>query len=191
MEKRTTWIVPPRSSRTRTRSQSAYGDKRVTDWRKNVRDSPGRYGLGVAGTVQPAVAEARVLGLEQLIQMALERSPELKKANQDIAVALSDLDQATAAQWAQIDMVGVGGIIDNAKRPIVKVSPTPGPDGLLRGRIEANDKAAGLWAIWQVGIHHFSTIIYLWQDWPSQECRGGCRGRAARRQRQNARRSDC
>ena len=92
---------------------------------------------------QPAVPGARVLGLEQLIRMALERSPELKKANQDIAVALSDLDQAKAAQWAQIDVVGLGGLIDDAKAPIVKVSPTPGPDGLLQGRIEANENAEG------------------------------------------------
>lgn len=92
---------------------------------------------------QPAVAGARVLGLEQLILMALERSPELKKAHQDIAAALSDLDQAKAAHWAQIDVVGVGGLIDDAKAPIVKVSRTPGPDGFLQGRIEANEKAEG------------------------------------------------
>jgi outer membrane protein len=92
---------------------------------------------------QPARAHARMLGLEQLIQMALERSPELKKANQGIAAALSDVDQATAAQWAQIDLIGVGGMIDDAKQPIVKVAPTPGPDGFLRGRIEANEQANG------------------------------------------------
>src|SRR5512134_2488236 len=89
---------------------------------------------------QPAVARAGRFGLEQLIRMALERSPELKKAHQDIAAALSDLDQAKAAHWAQIDVVGMGGLIDDAKAPIVKVSPTPGPDGFLSGRIEANDK---------------------------------------------------
>src|SRR5215471_2702933 len=81
----------------------------------------------------------RVLGLDQLVQMALERSPELKQADQDIAVAVSDLDQASAAQWAQLDVTAVGGFIDNAKKPVVVVSPTPGADGLLRGRIEKKD----------------------------------------------------
>jgi outer membrane protein TolC len=84
-------------------------------------------------------AEApRVLGLDQLVQMALARSPELKQVDEDIAVAVSDLDQARAAQWAQLDVTAVGGIIDNAKTPVVVVSPTPGADGLLRGRIEKN-----------------------------------------------------
>jgi outer membrane protein TolC len=84
-----------------------------------------------------------VLGLTQLIDMALSRSPELKRATQDIAIALSDLTQATAAQGAQVDVVGVGGIIDNTKRPIVEVSPTPDQDGVLRGQIKENDKAHG------------------------------------------------
>jgi outer membrane protein TolC len=89
-------------------------------------------------------AEApRVLGLDQLVQMALEYSPELKQADQDIAVAVSDLDQARAAQWAQFDVTAVGGFVDNAKKPVVVVSPTPGADGLLQGRLEKNRDADG------------------------------------------------
>jgi outer membrane protein TolC len=96
--------------------------------------------LGCLCLLAPSVgAEVpRVLGLDQLVQMALERSPELKQADEDIAGAVSDLDQAKAAQWAQLDVTAVGGIIDNAKTPVVVVSPTPGADGLLRGRIEKN-----------------------------------------------------
>jgi outer membrane protein TolC len=98
----------------------------------------------VCTLVQDAVAaEPRVLGLEQLIQMALERSPELKMADQDIAAALSDLQQAKAAQWAQLDVTGVGGIVNDTKEPLVVVSPTPGPDGLLRGHLE-KDETDGL-----------------------------------------------
>jgi outer membrane protein TolC len=94
----------------------------------------------VCAIVPHAVAEQpRVLGLEQLIQMALERSPELRVADQDIAAALSDLQQAKAAQWAQLDVTGVGGIINDAKEPLVVVSPTPGPDGMLRGHLEKDD----------------------------------------------------
>ena len=39
-------------------------------------------------------AEQKVLSLEQLIQMALETSPELKMAEQDILAAKGDYKQA-------------------------------------------------------------------------------------------------
>src|SRR5215470_19193163 len=103
--------------------------------------------LGLLGCLCLLVPSAgadvpRVLGLDQLVQMALEHSPELKQADQDIIVAVSDLDQATAAQWAQLDVTAVGGFVDDAKKPVVVVSPTPGADGLLRGRIEKNKDAS-------------------------------------------------
>ena len=44
---------------------------------------------------------------------------------------------------AQLDVTAVGGIIDNAKTPVVVASPTPGADGLLRGRIEKNQDVEG------------------------------------------------
>jgi hypothetical protein len=42
---------------------------------------------GTVTAVDNAAGAPRVLGLSQLIQMALERSPELKQADQDIAAA--------------------------------------------------------------------------------------------------------
>ena len=104
--------------------------------------------LGLLGCLCLRVPSAgadvpRVLGLDQLVQMALEHSPELKQADQDIAGAVSDLDQARAAQWAQLDVTAVGGFVDNAKKPVVVVSPTPGADGQLRGHIAKNRDAEG------------------------------------------------
>ncbi len=85
-----------------------------------------------------------VLGLDQLIQMALEASPEVREADQDIFAAESDLAQAKAAQWAQLDALFVGGVVNAADKPIVVVSPRPGPrDALLRGFIEKPDDDPG------------------------------------------------
>ena len=82
--------------------------------------------------------EARVLNLEQLIQMALETSPELKEAEQEIVAAESDLAQAKAGQWAQMDVIGMTGPAEDADLPTVIVDQDLG-GGLLRGRLEDND----------------------------------------------------
>lgn len=66
--------------------------------------------------------EIKVMGLDQLIQMALEQSPQLGEADQDIQVAKSELDQANAAKWAQLDALVTIGPAQDAKRPIVPVS---------------------------------------------------------------------
>jgi outer membrane protein len=85
-----------------------------------------------------------VMSLEQLIQMALETSPELRQADQDIVVAESDLQQAEAARWAQLDTVALGGVVNAADRPIAVISPRPGPgDRYLRGHLEKSDDDPG------------------------------------------------
>jgi len=66
--------------------------------------------------------EPRVLGLEDMIQMALEASPALREAEQDIMIAKSEWKQAKAGQWAQLDMVGVVGPAQDADLPIVKIN---------------------------------------------------------------------
>ncbi len=72
-------------------------------------------------------AEPRTLSLDELIQMALETSPELKMAEQDILAAKGDYRQAKGGQLPQIDFVGVGGPVDKAQVPTVKlVSSTVG-----------------------------------------------------------------
>ena len=84
--------------------------------------------------------EKVVLSLEQLIQLAIERSPEMAEAEKDILIAESDLEQAKAARLPQIDALAIGGVVDAADRPIVVVSPRPGPgDRYLRGRLENPD----------------------------------------------------
>jgi outer membrane protein TolC len=93
----------------------------------------------------PGWAQAKQrLGLDQLIQMALDRSPEIWEADKDVAAAESDLAQAKAARWPQLDAMAVGGVVDAANKPIVVVSPRPGPgDRYLRGQIENTDDGPG------------------------------------------------
>jgi outer membrane protein TolC len=76
--------------------------------------------------------------------MAVDRSPEIALAEQDIAAAEADLQQANAARWAQLDALAVGGVVDAADKPIVVVSPRFGPgDRQLRGQIENPDDNPG------------------------------------------------
>jgi outer membrane protein TolC len=77
--------------------------------------------------VTPAPRHARaeeppVLGLDELIKMALEASPEILRSEHDIAAAESEIAQATAAQWAQLDVEAFGGLVDNAEKPVVKIT---------------------------------------------------------------------
>ncbi|MGA2228053.1 MAG: TolC family protein [Syntrophobacteraceae bacterium] len=66
-------------------------------------------------------AEQRVLSLEQLIQMALETSPELKMAEQDILAAKGDYKQAKGGMLPQLDFVAIGGPVNAADVPTVTV----------------------------------------------------------------------
>jgi outer membrane protein len=85
-------------------------------------------------------AEVPVLGLNQMIQMALEKSPEMKGADQDIAAAQSELAQAKAGQWAQMDMFAVTGPSQNADLPTVLSQSAGG--GKYVGQITNNDKSS-------------------------------------------------
>ena len=66
-------------------------------------------------------AEERVLSLEQLIQMALETSPELKMAEQDILAAKGGYKQAKGGMLPQFDFVAIGGPVNAAEVPTVAV----------------------------------------------------------------------
>lgn len=81
-----------------------------------------------------------VVGLDRLIQMALEKNPQIQEAEQDVVAAQSDLAQAKAGQWAQMDVIATAGPSEDAKVPTISVNPNPGPNGQLRGRIINNDK---------------------------------------------------
>lgn len=79
--------------------------------------------LGFAASQHVLADGPRVLGLDQLIHMALETSPEIKEADQDIVAAEGDLAQARAAQWAQLDALAIAGAVDSAEKPVVKIGP--------------------------------------------------------------------
>jgi outer membrane protein TolC len=78
--------------------------------------------------------------LDDLIQIALERSPELREGEQKLEAAKYDLAQADAGRWAQLDATAVVAPAPDAHTPTVVVNPVPGPDGLLTGEIEENEE---------------------------------------------------
>lgn len=85
----------------------------------------------------PAAGEPPVLTLNQMIKMALEASPEMKEADQNILAAESDLAQAKAGKWAQLDVIAAGGPAQNADLPLVTIYQTPG--GQLQGELSGRD----------------------------------------------------
>lgn len=97
--------------------------------------------LGVVLATWNAVAasDAKKAGLDELIEMALARSPEMREAEQDVKAAESDLAQAKAGQWMQMDVVGMVGPVNDAKQPIVEVSSVPNAHGNYVGRIKDRD----------------------------------------------------
>ena len=80
----------------------------------------------IFGTASGAAGEMPVLGLNEMIQMALEKSPEMKEAEQDVVAAQSYLAQAKAGQWAQLEVVAVGGPAQNADLPTIAVTQATG-----------------------------------------------------------------
>jgi outer membrane protein TolC len=71
--------------------------------------------------------------------MALEKSPELQEAEQGVIVAQSELQQAKAGRWPQLDLTAIGGPVGDADEPIVVVRRT-GAGDVSRGRIEDRDQ---------------------------------------------------
>jgi len=94
----------------------------------------GLCGIAVAATG----GEIPVLGLNEMIRMALEESPEMREAEQDIIVAESDLAQAKAGQWAQLEVLGVTGPAQNADLPTVRVTQSLG-GGQYLGQLQDHD----------------------------------------------------
>ena len=80
------------------------------------------------------------LSLDQVVEMAVERSPELQQAQQDIVSAQSDLKQAKAGRWAQADVIGIVGPAQDAKKPIVVFSSQSGSSGVWTGSLQDRDE---------------------------------------------------
>jgi outer membrane protein TolC len=63
--------------------------------------------------------EKLVLNLEQVIRMALAKSPEVAGIKSEIGVARSELEQVEAAYYPQLESVTTVGPVKNANRPVV------------------------------------------------------------------------
>jgi outer membrane protein TolC len=85
-------------------------------------------------------AEPRVFSLDQLIQMALETSPELKMAEQDIMVAKSQYKEAKGGLLPQLDLTATAGPVEDAQVPTVVVT------GSNTGYLVSHDKP------WDIGV---------------------------------------
>lgn len=92
---------------------------------------------GPAGPA-PCDAETKILSLDDCIRMALEHAPELREAEQDIMAAEADLSQAKAGQWAQLDVVGIAGPVNDADQPLV--TGRFNDSGRFRGRLVEQDQ---------------------------------------------------
>ncbi|MGV8075442.1 MAG: TolC family protein [Syntrophobacteraceae bacterium] len=80
----------------------------------------------------------QTIGLEDLISRALETSPEIKQAGQDILSAESDLAQACAGRLPQLDVTAVVGPVNDAKEPVVISSQKQ--NGRITGYIHDRDE---------------------------------------------------
>ena len=60
-----------------------------------------------------------VLGLPQMIRMAISTSPEMAEKRSEAAAAKSDLAQARAGYYPQVDTTAIVGPVNDASRPVV------------------------------------------------------------------------
>ncbi len=71
-----------------------------------------------------------VLGLPELIRMAIEKSPEIEGIRQDVSSSQYDLEQAKAGYYPQIETIAVVGPSRNAEEPLIVngriTDPSPG-----------------------------------------------------------------
>ncbi len=91
-------------------------------------------GLVVRGTCQ----EPEVLSLDQLIELAVERSPQLKESHQRVLAAEGDLMQARGGMLPRLEVVATVGPSQNADLPTVVVEQTS--PGVFTGFLQDNDK---------------------------------------------------
>ncbi len=76
--------------------------------------------------------ERLVLTLQQLIDRAIEKSPEIGERQSGIAAARSDLEQVKGAYYPQVESLALIGPVNDAKRPAVRGTRIidPSPDGI-------------------------------------------------------------
>ncbi len=83
--------------------------------------------------------EPKVLGLDELIKLAVEHSPQLRQSDQQVLAAESDLMQARGAMFPQLELVGTAGPVNDADLPTVVVREEIAP-GVFSGVLQDNDK---------------------------------------------------
>ncbi len=73
--------------------------------------------------------EKIVLGLPELIHLAITRSPEVGEVQSEIGAAQSDLKQVTGAYYPQLESTALIGPVPDAKEPLVMngriIDPSP------------------------------------------------------------------
>jgi outer membrane protein TolC len=83
--------------------------------------------------------EKLVLSLEQLVEMAIAKSPEIGETQSEISASQSDLEQVKAAYYPQLESTAIVGPVGDAERPEVRgtriVDPSPDTIGVF-GRID-------------------------------------------------------
>ncbi len=89
---------------------------------------PAFFLQGLARGAQPP--ERLVLGLPEIIQMAINKNPAIAEIESDIAASKSDLDQVNSAYYPQLEATGLFGPVQDAKEPLVVngriTDPSPG-----------------------------------------------------------------
>ena len=83
--------------------------------------------------------EKLVLTLQQLIDMAIEKSPEIGERRSEIVAARSELEQVKGGYYPQVESIALVGPAEDAKRPVVGGTRIydPSPEGVgIFGRFD-------------------------------------------------------
>ena len=72
----------------------------------------------------------KVMNLEQIVALTIAQNPEIEEVQSEVLTARSDLQQAEAAYYPQIEAIAVAGPMRDAKEPLVVngriTDPSPG-----------------------------------------------------------------
>lgn len=83
-----------------------------------------------AETGPPAAGGRLVLGLTELINRAIARSPDIRALESDVLSSRYDLEQVKAGYYPRIDVTALAGPIADAKEPLIRngriTDPSPG-----------------------------------------------------------------
>ena len=82
--------------------------------------------VNMANAIDITTKEHKVFTLNQLINMAIHKSPEIGASKMSVASAKSDLAQAQAANLPQIKILAFGGPVPDAEKPKVRVDTRSG-----------------------------------------------------------------